>query len=176
MKETVFLFQPRKLEARLTGRKLCAQFVGVFVFLVTGLLSFSAVEANNFELTLKDLGNKSRSKIKIAVKNLGNQGNPAALPALEALKDNRLRVSEEGALIILNESGEEGRAALTEKQVDINSLDLSKPRINNSVRRALSSTIGKLQLQSSDTDIRLAAAKQLLKKSSSGLVELVEKA
>ena len=176
MKETVFLFQPRKLGTRLTGRKLCAQFVGGFVFLAIGLLSFSAVEANDFELTLKDLGNKSRSKIKKAVKNLGNQGNPAALPALEALKDNRLRVSEEGALIILNESGEEGRDALTEKQVDIKSLDLRKPRINNSVRRALSATIGKLQLQSSDTDIRLAAAKQLLKKSSSGLVELVEKA
>ena len=176
MKETVFLFQPRKLGTRLTGRKLCAQFVGGFVFLVIGLLSFSAVEANDFELTLKDLGNKSRSKIKKAVKNLGNQGNPAALPALEALKDNRLRVSEEGALIILNESGEEGRDALTEKQVDIKSLDLRKPRINNSVRRALSATIGKLQLQSTYTDIRLAAAKQLLKKSSSGLVELVEKA
>ena len=176
MKETVFLFQPRKLGTRLTGRKLCAQFVGGFVFLVIGLLSFSAVEANDFELTLKDLGNKSRSKIKKAVKNLGNQGNPAALPALEALKDNRLRVSEEGALIILNESGEKGRDALTEKQVDIKSLDLRKPRINNSVRRALSATIGKLQLQSTDTDIRLAAAKQLLKKSSSGLVELVEKA
>ena len=82
MKETVFLFQPRKLGARLTGWKLCAQFVGGFVFLVIGLLSFSAVEANDFELTLKDLGNKNRSKIKKAVKNLGNQGIPSALPAL----------------------------------------------------------------------------------------------
>ena len=176
MKETFFLLEPRKLGTYLTGRKLFAQFVGVFVFLVIGLFSFSTVEANDFELTLKDLGNKSRSKIKKAVKNLGNQGNPAALPALEALKDNRLRVSEEGALIILNESGEEGHDALTDKRVDVKSLELRKPRINNSVRRALSATIGKLQLQSADTDIRLAAAKQLLKKSSSGLVELVEKA
>ena len=55
-------------------------------------------------------------------------------------------------------------------------MNLRKPRINNSVRRVLSSTIGKLQLQSSDPNIRLAAAEQLLKKSSSGLVELVEKA
>ena len=176
MKETIFLSEPHKLGPRLTYRKLCAQFVGGFVFLVIGLLSFSAVEANDFELTLKDLGNKSRSKIKKAVKNLGNQGNPAALPALEALKDNRLRVSEEGALIILNESGEEGHDALTDKRVDVKSLELRKPRINNSVRRALSTTIGKLQLQSSDPVLRLAAAKQLLKKSSSGLVELVEKA
>ena len=176
MKETIFLSEPHKLGSCLSGRKLLVQFVGVFLFVVIGLLSFSAVEANDFELTLKDLGHKSRSKIKKAIKNLGNQGNPAALPALEALKDNRLRVSEDGALIILSKSGEEVLDALTEKQVDVKSLDLRKPRINNSVRRALSSTIGKLQLQSTETDIRLAAANQLLKKSSSGLVELVEKA
>ena len=176
MKETIFLSEPHKLGSCLSGRKLLVQFVGVFLFVVIGLLSFSAVEANDFELNLKDLGHKSRSKIKKAIKNLGNQGNPAALPALEALKDNRLRVSEDGALIILSKSGEEGLDALTEKQVDVKSLDLRKPRINNSVRRALSSTIGKLQLQSTETDIRLAAANQLLKKSSSGLVELVEKA
>ena len=93
------------------------------------------------------------------------------------LKDNRLRVSKDnGALIILNESGDEGREALSDKQVDLKSLNLRKPRINNSVRRVLSSTIGKLQLQSSDPSIRLAAAEQLLKKFSSGLVELVQKA
>ena len=176
MKETLLLLEPHILKTFLTGRQFFANFVGGFVFLVIGLLSFSAVEANDFELTLKDLGHKSRSKIKKAVKNLGNQGNPAALPALQALKDNRLRVSEDGTLIILNESGDAGREVLTDKQVDVKSLELSKPRINNSVRRALSATIGKLQLQSTDTNIRLSAAKQLLKKSSSSLVELVEKA
>ena len=176
MKKIFLLFEPRKLGVRLTGRKIFAQFFGVFVFLVIGLFSFSSIEANDFEQALKDLGNKSRSKIKKAIKNLGNQGNAAALPALEALKNNRLRVSEDGALIILAESGEEGQDALTKQQVDLKSLSLRKPRINNSVRRVLSATIGKLQLQSSDPVIRLAAAKQLLKKSSSGLVELVEKA
>ena len=176
MKETLLLLEPYILKTLLTGRNFFAKFIGGFVFLVIGLLSFSAVEANDFELTLKDLGHKSRSKIKKAVKNLGNQGNPAALPALQALKDNRLRVSEDGTLIILNESGDAGREVLTDKQVDVKSLELSKPRINNSVRRALSATIGKLQLQSTDTNIRLSAAKQLLKKSSSSLVELVEKA
>ena len=176
MKETLLLLEPHILKTFLTVRKFFAKFIRGFVFLVIGLLSFSAVEANDFELTLKDLGHKSRSKIKKAVKNLGNQGNPAALPALQALKDNRLRVSEDGTLIILNESGDAGREVLTDKQVDVKSLELSKPRINNSVRRALSATIGKLQLQSTDTNIRLSAAKQLLKKSSSSLVELVEKA
>ena len=93
MKETFFLFEPHKLGAVLIGRKILTQFFGVFVFLLMGLLSFSIVEANDFELALKDLGNKSRSKIKKAIKDLGNQGNPAALPALQALKGNRLRIS-----------------------------------------------------------------------------------
>ena len=176
MKDTFFLFEPHKLGNILTCRKIPTQFFRVFVFLLMGLLSFSIVEANDFELTLKDLGNKSRTKIKKAIKELGNQGNPAALPALEALKSNRLRISDDGILIILNESGDKGRNALSKKQVDLKSLNLRKPRINNSVRRVLSSTIGKLQLQSSDPNIRLAAAEQLLKKSSGGLVELVEKA
>ena len=176
MKETFFLFKPHISGTVLVGRKTLTQFFGLFVFLVMGLLSFSIVEANDFELALKDLGNKSRTKIKKAIKELGNQGNPAALPALQALKSNRLRISDDGILIILNESGDKGRNALSKKQVDLKSLNLRKPRINNSVRRVLSSTIGKLQLQSSDPSIRLAAAEQLLKKPSSGLVELVEKA
>ena len=176
MKETFSLFKPHKSGTVLVGRKTLTQFFGLFVFLVMGLLSFSIVEANDFELALKDLGNKSRTKIKKAIKELGNQGNPAALPALQALKSNRLRISDDGILIILNESGDKGRNALSKKQVDLKSLNLRKPRINNSVRRVLSSTIGKLQLQSSDPSIRLAAAEQLLKKPSSGLVELVEKA
>ena len=176
MKKNILLSEPQKLGIRLTGCKNYAHFFGVFVFFVVCLFSFSSAAANDFEQNLKDLGNKSRSKIKKAIKNLGNQGNVAALPALEALKGNRLRVSEDGALIILNESGDEGQDALTKKQVDLKSLSLRKPRINNSVRRVLSSTIGKLQLQSSDPVIRLAAVKQLLKKSSGDLVELVEKA
>jgi len=176
MKDTFFSFEPHKLSTILIDRKILTQFFGVFIFLVMSLLSFSIGEANDFELTLKDLGNKSRTKIKKAIKDLGNQGNPAALPALEALKDNRLRISDDGSLIILNVSGDKGQNALSEKQVDLKSLNLRKPRINNSVRRVLSSTLGKLQLQSSDPNIRLAAAEQLLRKSSGGLVELVEKA
>ncbi len=177
MSENPTVFKPTNLETTSKTRRKISQLLGVFIFLLVGLFSLSFVEANDFESTLKDLGNKSRSKIKKAIKALGEQGNSAALPALEALKSNRLRVSKDnGALIILNESGDEGREALSDKQVDLKSLNLRKPRINNSVRRALSSTIGKLQLQSSDPGIRLAAAEQLLKKSSSGLVELVQKA
>ena len=170
------LSKPHKLGVDPKSRKMHARFLGVFLFLFVGLFSFSLGEANDFESALKDLGNKSRSKIKLAVKRLGNMGNPRALPALEALKNKRLKISEDGALIILNAVGDQGHDALNGNPVDLNSLTLRKPRINNSVRRVLSVAIGKLQLTSNDPEIRLTAAMQLQKKPTSGLVELVEKA
>jgi len=155
---------------------MLARLLGVFLFLFVGLFSFSLGEANDFESALQDLGNKSRSIIKIAVKGLGNMGNPKALPALEALKNKRLRISEDGALIILNDVGDQGHDALNGSPVDLSSLTLRKPRINNSVRRVLSMAIGKLNLTSVSSEVRLEAARELLKRPSSDLVELVEKA
>jgi len=176
MTTTSTLYKYQKLKIEPKSRKRFIRFFGFFLLLAAGLLPLSLVEANDFESALKDLGNKSRSKIKIAVKLLGDMGNPAALPALEALRNKRLQISEGGALIILDESGDQGHDALSGKQVDLNSLKLRTPRINNSVRRVLSVTIGKLQLTSDDSDVRLAAAKELLKRPSSGLVVLVENA
>ncbi len=155
---------------------MLARLLGVFVFLIAGLFSFSLCEANDFELTIKDLGNKSRSKIKMAVKRLGNMGNLKALPALEALKNKRLKISEDGVLIILNGPGDQGRDALNGNPVDLGSLTLRKPKINNSVRRVLSIAIGKLKLTSDSSEVRLEAARDLLKRPSSDLVELIEKA
>ena len=176
MNKSCPLSKSHKMGVDSKSRKMLARLLGVFLFLFVGLFSFSLGEANDFESALKDLGNKSRSKIKLAVKRLGNMGNPRALPALEALRNKRLKISEDGALIILNAVGDQGHDALNGNPVDLNSLTLRKPRINNSVRRVLSVAIGKLQLTSNDPEIRLTAAMQLQKKPTSGLVELVEKA
>ena len=150
--------------------------LALVVFLTMGFFLISTVEANEFENTLKDLGNKSRSKIKLAVKALGNMGNPAAIPVMEALKEKRLRISDNDALIILNETKDKGHDALTGQPVELGSLNLRKPSINNAVRRLLSTAIGKLKLFSDDPEIRLSAAQDLLKRSSNNLVELIEKA
>ena len=123
--------------------KVFTRLFGFFILVFACTSSISTVEANDFESTLKELGNKSRSKIKIAVQNLGALGNPAALPALEALKDKRLGITEEGNLVILNKSGDQGNDFLSGEKVDIESLKLRKPRINNVVRRSLSMAIKK---------------------------------
>jgi urea transport system permease protein len=92
------------------------------------------------------------------------------------LKNKRLKINEDGVLIILNEAGDQGRDALHGNPVDLSSLTLRKPRINNSVRRVLSMAIGKLKLTSDSSEVRLEAARDLLKRPSSDLVELIEKA
>jgi urea transport system permease protein len=174
MKQTCLLVKSQILKTIIRGCKVFVRLLGIFVFLIIGIFLFSIAEANDFESSLKDLGNKSRSKIKLAVKRLGNIGNPAALPALEALKDKHLQISTDGSLIILNESEDQGRDALSGNPVDLSSLTLHKPRINNSVRRVLSMAIGKLKLTSDSPEVRLQAAGQLLKRPSTDLVELVE--
>ena len=154
--------------------KVFTRLLGFFILVLACMSSISTVEANDFESTLKELGNKSRSKIKIAVQNLGDLGNPAALPALEALKDKRLGITEEGNLVILNKSGDQGNDFLSGEKVDIESLKLRKPRINNVVRRHLSTAIAKLKLNSENSAVRLEAAEELLKGSSSEIVALVK--
>ena len=175
-KNSFYSFKPRLLSLNLKISGNSKLIFALVVFLTMGFFLISTVEANEFENTLKDLGNKSRSKIKLAVKALGNMGNPAAIPVMEALKEKRLRISDNDSLIILNEAKDKGHDALTGQPVELGSLNLRKPRINNAVRRLLSTAIGKLKLFSDDPEIRLSAARDLLKRSSNNLVELIEKA
>ena len=175
-KKSFYSFKPRLLSLNLKIFGNSKLIFALVVFLTMGFFLISTVEANEFENTLKDLGNKSRSKIKLAVKALGNMGNPAAIPVMEALKEKRLRISDNDSLIILNEAKDKGYDALTGQPVELGSLNLRKPRINNAVRRLLSTAIGKLKLFSDDPEIRLSAARDLLKRSSNNLVELIEKA
>ncbi|SVD12816.1 uncharacterized protein METZ01_LOCUS365670, partial [marine metagenome] len=161
-------------ESNLNALKVFLRLLGLFVFVFACLSSKSFVEANEFELTLKELGSKSRSQIKIAVKTLGELGNPAALPALNALKSKRLAMTINGKLVILNESEDQARDALSGEKLDIKISTLRKPRINNSVRRHLSTAIAKLKLNSENSLVRLEAAQDLLKRSSSTVLPLVE--
>ena len=154
--------------------QLFFSFLGIFIILFTFIASISIVEANEFELTIQELGSKSRSKIKVAVKKLGDLGNSSALPALIALKNKRLAITENGRLVTLNESENEGRDVLTGEKINIESLVLTKPMINNSVRRVLSTAIAKLKLSSDDPVLRHEAAKDLLRRSSSSIIPLVE--
>jgi urea transport system permease protein len=154
--------------------KVLRRPIGLFFVVLFFISSISIVEAKEFESLLNDLGNKSRSKIKIAVQKLGELGNPAAIPALTALQNKRLATTGDGNLVILSEIEKQGVDALTGERLDLASLTLRKPRINNSVRRYLSAAIAKLKISSEDPTVRLEAAKELLNRSSNSVLPLIE--
>ncbi|MEC7641654.1 MAG: urea ABC transporter permease subunit UrtB [Nitrospinota bacterium] len=151
-------------------------FYIILVFFCCSFFSTPHVFANDFESILKALGSKSRTQLKKAVNKLGDLGNPMVFPVLEALKNKRLVIDKTGRLIILNEAKNAGRDALTENPVNIQSLTLKSPRMNNAVRRALSLAIGKLKLNSPDASARLSAAEEILKRPSDSALDLVRTA
>ena len=130
--------------------------------------------------TLKEalfgLGAKSRKTIKRSVKRIGEIGDPAALPALEALRDRRLRMDDEkGSVLILDEDGTSARDVITGGVVSIEGVQLRTPSINNSIRRVLRPAIAQLKLFSSNPDERLAAAEDLMKRPREELRGIVKK-
>lgn len=130
--------------------------------------------------SLLGLGAKKRKIIKLSIQRIRKIGHPAALPALpalEALRDRRLRMDDKkGRVLILNEDGTSARDVITGDVVSIEAVELRTPSINNAVRRALRPVIAQLKLFSSNPEERLSAADDLMKRPSEELRETVKKA
>ena len=126
----------------------------------------SQAAENDLATLLNGLGAKSRTQIRQTITDLGTLNDPAALPALEALGDRRLRVDEAGAVYIKDEDGSLRDALggrLAERAARDESL-LRTPRINNAIRRTLGPIIAQLQLNAPETAVRLAAVQELTKR------------
>ena len=163
-------------QIRMKNIRLSILFFGFLFLLIHEFFFFSSAIADELETHLQGLAAESRTKLKKAVTALGDLGNPVALPALEALHEKRLRFDENGRVIILHDIGDSGRDAITGESIEIQSLTLRKPRLNNTVRRALVLAIAKLKLKSDDPEVRLSAAQELVKKSSPKIMDLAQSA
>ena len=137
------------------------------VVMLSPVFVSSGQAADTAEL-LKGLGAKSRSHIRQTIGELGRLNDPAALPALEALGERRLRVDEAGNVYIVEEDGL--RAALSGEPVGLDPARLRTPRINNAIRRALRPVIAQLRLGSSQAEVRLAAAEELARRPQAGMI------
>jgi urea transport system permease protein len=141
------------------------------ILIILGLLlqlfavNVNATPTTNTELSqaLAGLGAKSRKKILKSVKKLGQTGDPAAIPALEALRDRNLRADANGRLYIMTEDKTSAKNLFTGETYTGAIKDLYTPIINNRVRRAIKVVLAKLKLKSGDPEVRLLAAKELAK-------------
>ncbi len=147
------------------------------LILLLGLPSPPGASAAGGDLAslLQGLGAKSRRDVRQAITALGTLNDPAALPALEALGDRRLRIDKAGLVYIKDEDGSL-RDALSGATVALDEASLRTPRINNAVRRTLRPVIAQLQLSSLDVAVRLAAAEELTKRPRPEMMDILQAA
>jgi urea transport system permease protein len=150
---------------------------GKLLFLVVGsILANVAHAGDDLAALLRGLGASSPSEIERVVAMLGARNDLAALPALEALRDRRLRVDETGALHIMSEDGTTAHDVVSGAPASGDVSQLRTPVVSNVVRRTLSSVLAQLQLQSPDVAARLAAAEELNKRPRADAVEAIRAA
>ncbi len=147
------------------------------LILLLGLPSPPGASAAGGDLAslLQGLGAKSRRDVRQAITALGTLNDPAALPALEALGDRRLRIDKAGLVYIKGEDGSL-HDALSGATVALDEASLRTPRINNAVRRTLRPVIAQLQLSSLDVAVRLAAAEELTKRPRPEMMDILQAA
>ena len=113
---------------------------------------------------LEELGASSRRVIQRAIEAIGERDDVKALPALEALRDRRLRVDEDGRLYAVDPQTSEALSLTRGAGEPAGERRLRSPIINNRVRRVLLPVIGQLQLHSPDTAVRVEAARAIRKR------------
>ena len=165
---TLSRHQSSRREAIASHMKFWTLILQITAVLMASLWSMILSQAaeNDLATLLNGLGAKSRTQIRQTITDLGTLNDPAALPALEALGDRRLRVDEAGAVYIKDEDGSLRDALggrLAERAARDESL-LRTPRINNAIRRTLGPIIAQLQLNAPETAVRLAAVQELTKR------------
>ena len=156
-------------------------FLRIFAaFAALSLLSGSAFADDNLGDLIDALATgklKDRAK---QIEAIAETGDPAAVPALSAMRDGALYVRKSDKKVFVTEkagsdfvlfdplSGEEietlAKGAIT------------KVKVNNRLRRQLTAVIGSMTLESPDPDTRLAAARTIFKTGDVSALETLEAA
>jgi len=122
------------------------------------------VRAADLKSALRGMASDDAGKFLDAIEALGNSGDPAALPILEALRDETLRTTPDLRLMALAKDGQQVRDLVTGQILPAAQFKLNLPFVNNQVRRTLGPAIANLALVSPDPATRRAAAQELAKR------------
>jgi urea transport system permease protein len=112
-------------------------------------------------MALRDLGSSDAEKVKAALLGLAERGDAAAIPALEALLDDRLRAGPDGAVYIWDARRDLLLDALTRAPVTSIPAPLREVETDNELRRFAAPMVARLRLSAADPSVRLTAAEEL---------------
>ena len=150
-------------------------FLHVSWLLMLGFASPVAADGGELGSLIKHLGSEDRDEAAAAVDGLAGRTEPAALRALEALRDAKLRVTPAGEVLVKLED-ERLIDAVSGGPIKADAAGLRTPMVNNVLRRALIPAIAALQLKSGDAAVRLSAAEELSKALDEKLAPLIRTA
>ncbi len=143
--------------------------LSVLVLCALALVSTSA-RAQDLKQAAKDLSSSDKAKVAAAVDSIAKSSDKAALALLEALAKDGLRIDAAGVPFV---AGEGGALSPAFGGTDKPSGALSTPLVDNRLRRQLEPALASLKLGFPDSEVRLAAAKDLAKTRNDDLAPLI---
>jgi len=144
-----------------------------FALVWVGLSRPAQAGTDDLSGQLSRVASKDTVEAGRAIEELAERGDPAALPALEALEDGALFVDSVGHLFI----GPSNHPKSAVPGIATNpSGPLSTVDLDNTLRRALTPALAALRLSSPDRVVRLSAAADLEKGPSEESAALLRKA
>jgi urea transport system permease protein len=135
-----------------------------------------AQEGGDLAALVRALGDPDPEKVAAAISALGQRADAAALPALEALYDDRLRVGPQGEVFVLQEKTRVLVGPLDGAPVVPAPGPLRRGEMNNEIRRAIGPVIAQLRLRAPDPAVRLAAAQELARRGGDAVLPLLRAA
>ena len=127
---------------------------------VMGAVSWSTAHAGPLNEAIDGLASASDDKITESVTKLGVLDDPQAIPALDALMDDRLRQGADGHAYLWDGKTHDARDPLTGQVVNA-PRPLKEVEVSNDIRRVADPVLAQLHLGSPDSSVRLEAAKGL---------------
>jgi urea transport system permease protein len=135
-----------------------------------------AAHAGPLEDAVEGLASPSEDKIIESVRSLAALGDPRALPALDALCDDRLRLGADGHAYVWSSKTRDLQRPIDGAVVSPEPRPLKEVEVSNEIRRVAQPVLAQLQLASPTASVRLGAAEELSKSGSGEASTLLHQA
>lgn len=137
---------------------------------------FAQAQPTDIPARIAAMGEANLRELTSIVTDLAATGDPAVVPVLTALGGGNLYLDETSGRIVI-----QGRSAITDpltgEEVDLGAgADLSRIRVNNSLRRDIASALAGMTLMSDNPATRLSAAQGFLAKPDPANIPLLDEA
>jgi urea transport system permease protein len=130
--------------------------------------------AQGYQAALPRLASEDTESLKQGVEELATAADPAALPILYALRDGELQVEPSTLTLFIKKGGQLKRAL--DGKPGLNPQGLRQVSMSNALRRAVQSTLARLELFSPEVEARRKAADELANRGNPEFGPLLRKA